>query len=345
VLVFIGRRLVWAVLLMGVITFVTFVIFVVIPAPSNAGLQRQLEPDLKVQLHLDGRSLPGQYAHFVDRVVLHGDLGYSLRQRDSVRNLLGAALPITASLVIGGVLVWLLLALPIGILSALRPRSLIDKGLMVVVLIGISAHPVWLGLVLSYLLGFKLHVFPVAGYCDLTVHRETGSCGGPTYWAYHLVLPWITFGLLYAALYARMIRASVLETLGEDYIRTARAKGAGTWLVLRRHALPNALLPVVSMLGMDMGLAFGGAIFVESVYGLPGVGLMLYRALTRSDRPVIMGIVLLVSVFVVIANLLVDIAYAVLDPRIRLQGKGHTAALRSRRRQVRAQPRVTESPT
>ena len=216
---------------------------------------------------------------------------------------------------------------------------------MVVVLIGISAHPVWLGLALSYLLGFKLHVFPVAGYCDLTVHRETGSCGGPTYWAYHLVLPWITFGLLYAALYARMIRASVLETLGEDYIRTARAKGAGTWLVLRRHALPNALLPVVSMLGMDMGLAFGGAIFVESVYGLPGVGLMLYRALTRSDRPVIMGIVLLVSVFVVIANLLVDIAYAVLDPRIRLQGKGHTAALRSRRRQLRAQPRVTESPT
>jgi peptide/nickel transport system permease protein len=345
VLVFIGRRLVWAVLLMGVITFVTFVIFVVIPAPSNAGLQRQLEPDLKVQLHLDGRSLPGQYAHFVDRVVLHGDLGYSLRQRDSVRNILGAALPITASLVIGGVLVWLLLALPIGLLSALRPRSLIDKGLMVVVLIGISAHPVWLGLVLSYLLGFKLHVFPVAGYCDLTVHTETGSCGGPTYWAYHLVLPWITFGLLYAALYARMIRASVLETLGEDYIRTARAKGAGTWLVLRRHALPNALLPVVSMLGMDVGLAFGGAIFVESVYGLPGVGLMLYRALTRSDRPVIMGIVLLVSVFVVIANLLVDIAYAVLDPRIRLQGKGHTAALRSRRRQLRAQPRVTESPT
>jgi peptide/nickel transport system permease protein len=345
VLVFIVRRLVWAVLLMGVITFVTFVIFVVIPAPSNAGLQRQLEPDLKVQLHLDGRSLPGQYAHFVDRVVLHGDLGYSLRQRDSVRNILGAALPITASLVIGGVLVWLLLALPIGLLSALRPRSLIDKGLMVVVLIGISAHPVWLGLVLSYLLGFRLHVFPVAGYCDLTVHAETRSCGGPTYWAYHLVLPWITFGLLYAALYARMIRASVLETLGEDYIRTARAKGAGTWLVLRRHALPNALLPVVSMLGMDVGLAFGGAIFVESVYGLPGVGLMLYRALTRSDRPVIMGIVLLVSVFVVIANLLVDIAYAVLDPRIRLQGKGHATALRSRRRQLRGQPRVTESPT
>jgi peptide/nickel transport system permease protein len=345
VLVFMGRRLVWAVLLVGVITLVTFVIFVVIPAASNSGRQRQLEPDLKVQLHLDGRSLPGQYAHFVDRLVLHGDFGYSLRQRDSVRSILGAALPITASLVIGGVLVWLLLALAIGLLSALRPRSLIDKGLMIVVLIGISAHPVWLGLVLSYLLGFKLHVFPVAGYCDLTVHRETGNCGGPTYWAYHLVLPWITFGLVYAALNARMIRTSVLETLGEDYIRTARAKGAGTWLVLRRHALPNALLPVVSMLGMDVGLAFGGAIFVETVYGLPGVGLTLYRALLRSDRPVIMGIVFVVSVSIVIANLLVDIAYTVLDPRIRLQGKGLPAALRLRRRQLRAQPRVTESPT
>jgi len=320
-LIFVGRRLAWAVVMMAVITFITFVIFIVIPAPTLPAYQRTIDPSLRVQFNLNGRSLPGAYAHYMNRVVFHGDLGYSFRENDTVRNVLAEALPVTASVVGGGVMVWLLLAFPIGILSALRPRSLLDKGFMVFVLIGSSAHPVWVGLLLSYFLGYKLHLFPINGYCDFAPNAASGNCGGVGYWAWHLVLPWISFGLLYAALYARMIRANVLESLNEDYVRTARAKGAGTARVVRRHVMQNALLPVVSMLGMDLALAFGATFFVETIFSLPGIGQLLVRALRGSDRPTIMGIVLLVSLFVVIANLLVDLAYAALDPRIGLHQK------------------------
>jgi peptide/nickel transport system permease protein len=346
VLIFIGRRLAWGVVMLALITLITFVIFIVIPAPDNRGRlgQRMLDNELKVQLNLDGRSLPGAYVHYVDRVAFHADLGYSIRQGDTVRHAIGKGLPVTAALVGGGVLVWLLLAFPIGILSALRPRSLIDKGLMVLILIGISAHPVWVGLMLSYFLGFKLHVFPVSGYCDFNAHPESGNCGGVGYWAYHMVLPWITFALLYAALYARMIRANVLEALNEDYVRTAWAKGAGTARVVRRHVVPNVLLPVVSMLGMDLALAFTGTLFIETVFSLPGLGQMLFRSLATSDRPMIMGIVLLVSAFVVVANLLVDLLHAALDPRI---GQHQKVSLPVRRLRLRPrpEPQVTESAT
>ena len=141
---------------------------------------------------------------------------------------------------------------------------------MVGVLVGISAHPVWIGLLFAYFFGFKLGWFPITGYCDFI--NPSGTCGGPVQWAYHLFLPWCTFAILFAAVYARMIRANVMETLNEDYVRTARAKGAPEWLVMRSHVLRNALLPVVTMLGMDIGIALGGAIFTESVYGLPGLG-------------------------------------------------------------------------
>jgi peptide/nickel transport system permease protein len=261
-----------------------------------------------------------------------------------VRHIVGTGLPVTASLVLGGTVIWLLLAFSIGMLSALRPRSWLDKGLMVFVLIGVSVHPVWLGLVLSYFFGFRLHVFPVAGYCDFLYDpASSNQCGGPRYWAYHMILPWFTFALLFAALYARMIRASILEALGEDYVRTAKAKGAGTWRVMRRHVLRNTLLPVVSMLGMDMSLAFGGAIFIETVYGLPGLGQSLFRALSSNDLPVIVGLVLVVSVAVTIANLLTDILYSVIDPRLRNRGQtGEGAPTRTRRR-VRARPWIRES--
>jgi peptide/nickel transport system permease protein len=232
-----------------------------------------------------------------------------------VRAMIADALPVTASLVIGGTIVWLFLAFSIGMLSALRPRSLLDKGLMILVLIGISIHPVALGLGLSYLLGFRLHVFPVGDYCDLHYQAATSACGGPTYWAYHMILPWITFALLFAALYARMIRASMLEVLGEDYVRTAYAKGAGTRRVLWHHAFRNALLPVVAMLGMDVGLAFGGAVFIETAFQLPGMGQILYRALSANDLPVIMGVVLVVSLAVAILNMIADIICYAIDPR------------------------------
>src|SRR5947208_6909185 len=143
-------------------------------------------------------------------------------------------------------------------LSAARPRSLLDKGLMIFVLLGVSAHPLWLSLVLSYVFGVQLHVFPVAGYCDFVRPGQQHLCGGPTYWAYHMFLPWLTFALGFAALYARMIRATVIESLDEDYVRTARAKGAGKLRVMRRHVRPNSVLTISSMLGRVVGIAFVG---------------------------------------------------------------------------------------
>ena len=345
-LAFLAGRLVWAVMLVFVISVITFALFFALP-PNAPGSNRQgqVTPNLQVQFNLDGRaSFAGEYRHFLDRVVRHGDLGRSLRQPRSVREIIAKALPVTAALVIGGTIVCVVLSFVIGLLSALRPRSLLDKGLMVFVLIGISVHPVWISLVFSYLLGFKLHAFPVAGYCDFFYHQDGSSiCGGPRYWAYHMILPWFTFALLFAALYARMIRAGVIEALNEDYVRTAWAKGAGTWRVMRHHALRNAILPVVSIVGMNMGLAFGGALFIETAFQLPGMGQVLYRALTSSDLPVIMGVVLVVSVAVTIANTIADIVYCLIDPRLgfrRLRSAGISGALGWR---LRARPQITES--
>src|SRR4051794_31432768 len=256
-LAFVIRRLVWGVLLCFIVTFIAFVVFFVIPgearpAPGQHGL---VEMTLQAQFNLHG-SVPAQYLGFMKHVLLHGDVGVSRLTGQPAMNMIKDGFPITLSLIIGGSILFLLIAFPIGIFSALHPRSFVDKGLMLLVLVGVSAHPVWLGLVLSYVFGVKLHAFPVAGYCDFVRPGVAHLCGGPKYWAYHMVLPWVTFALLFAALYARMIRANVLETLGEDYVRTARAKGAGGWRVMRGHVLRNAMLPIVAMLGMDIGIAF-----------------------------------------------------------------------------------------
>jgi peptide/nickel transport system permease protein len=342
-LVFVIRRLVWAVLLVVVIAFITFVIFLLVP--HQVGSRQGLEsPNLQTQWNLQHHSLLKKYGIFLDHVFLHGDLGASVRDPRTVRQMLSTSVPVTLSLIVGGTLLWLLIALPIGLLSALRPRSLLDKGLMIFVLIGVSAHPVWVALVLSYFFGFKWHLFPIAGYCDLHYNPDH-LCGGPRYWAFHMVLPWITFALLFAALYARMVRASVLEALEEDYVRTARSKGAGTWRVLRKHVLRNAMLPVVSMLGMDVGLAFGGAIFIETVFDLPGMGQVLYRALASNDQPVIMGVALVVGMAVAVANMAADMALCCIDPRVRVREGGLVRVPVLRRRQAAGtQTEVTVSP-
>jgi peptide/nickel transport system permease protein len=341
VLLFIVRRLAWGVVLVFVITLITFIIFLMLPAERPQATQGLVTPNLQTQFDLTGRSLPGQYVHFLDRVFLHGDLGDSMRQTITVREIITRSLPVTISLVIGGTLMWMLLAFTIGVLSALRPRSLLDKSLMTVVLIGVSAHPVWLGLIFSYTFGFKAHIFPIAGYCDFKYDPSSPNlCGGPRYWAYHLVLPWFTFSLLFAALYARMIRASILETMHEDYVRTAIGKGAGSWRVMRKHVMQNAMLPVVTMMGMDVALAFSGAIFIETVFQLPGMGQVLYRALTTSDTPVIMGVILVVTIAVVVLNMIVDILISVLDPRVGLRS-GHTKGATPLRR-ARTRYRVAE---
>ena len=314
------RRILWALVLFVAVTAVTYVIFFIIPAdPARQACGQRATPEcIKRAAHFLGTDQPVyvQYGKFMQRLVLEQDLGRSFTNRQRVNDVIASAAPVTASLVFGGAVLWMLIALPVGILSALRPRSLLDRVAMVFVLIGISAHPVWLGLIFAYFLGFKTGLFPITGYCDMV--NPSTDCGGPVQWAYHLILPWITFAILFAALYVRMIRANVIEAMSEDYVRTARAKGAPEWVVMRSHVLRNALLPVVTMLGMDIGLAMGGAIFTESVYGLPGLGKYVYDSIERVDLPVIQGIVVFTTICIITANLIVDLLYAWIDPRIRL---------------------------
>jgi peptide/nickel transport system permease protein len=331
------RRLAWAGLLFVVMSFVTYLIFFVIPTESSRIGRGQASEtiDLRTAIPLEG-SLVQEYGQFLRRVV-RGDLGESYVTRRDVSDILLQAAPVTASLVFGGAIVWMLIAIPVGLLSALRPRSLLDRAATAFVLIGISAHPVWIGLILSYVFGQRLGLAPSGGYCDLV--SPTTTCGGPVQWAWHLWLPWITFALMFAAIYMRMVRASVLEALGEDYVRTARAKGASESQVIRSHVLRNAMLPVVTMLGMDIGLALGGAVFVERVFGLPGLGGIAVQSLGRRDLPVIMGVVLFATLAVIVLNLIVDLLYTAIDPRSRLRGtdfEGSAAA--SPRRARRLEP-------
>ena len=213
----------------------------------------------------------------------------------------------------------MMIGLVVGVFSALKPRSLLDRAAMVFVLVGVSAHPVWIGLIFSYFFGYKLGITPIANYANFFgAPADSGLPGGPWQWFYHLILPWCTFAILFAALYVRMIRANVMETQNEDYVRTARAKGAPESRVLTRHVLRNALLPVVTMLGMDIGLALGGAIFTETVYQLPGLGRISILAINNSDLAVVQGVIVFATLCIIFFNLVVDLLYAWIDPRIRL---------------------------
>jgi peptide/nickel transport system permease protein len=316
------RRLLWAVVLFLAITVLTFLMFYVIPvnpAAMVAGKAATPEEIKHVQhlLYLD-QPLWRQYLHFLDELFQHQSLGYSYGTRQSVNTIISAAAPVTASVVIGGAIFWMLVAVPVGIYSALRPRSKGDRVAMVSVLAGISAHPVWVGYMLSLLVGYELNLLPIQGYCNLRGASPGQTCGGPIDWFTHMLLPWITFAILYSAFYVRMIRSSVMETLNEDYVRTARAKGASERRVITRHVLRNAMLPVVTMLGMDIAVALGGAVFVEIVFGFPGLGGRAVQAVGQFDLPTISGTVIFASIMVIAFNLLVDLLYAWIDPRIRL---------------------------
>jgi peptide/nickel transport system permease protein len=314
------RRVLWAILLFLVVTVITYIIFFIIPTnPAKLACgQRATDTCIKLAQHNLGLDQPVyvQYGRFLEKLVVHHDLGRSFVDRQSVNKTVLNAAPVTASLVFGGALLWLTLSLPIGILSALRPRSLLDRTAMVFVLIGVSAPPFWIGLILAYVIGFKLGWTPITGYCDFV--NPSTDCGGPVQWGYHMLLPWVSFAILFAALYVRMIRANVMEASKEDYVRTARAKGAPEWLVIRSHILRNALLPIVTILGMDIGVALGGAIFTETVFSLPGLGQTALLSIATFDLPTVQGIVVFATVCIITANLIVDVLYSVIDPRIRL---------------------------
>jgi peptide/nickel transport system permease protein len=315
------RRFFWAIFLFLVATLVTFLLFYVIP-DNRAGHKADYAGGPAVvahihhMLHLD---LPiyQQYWLFLWNILRHASLGYSFSDGASVRWIIAQDVPVTASLVLGGAVLWIVVAVPLGIVSALRPRSLVDRGGMIFVLVGVSAPAFWIGLILAYVFGFRLGWTPIADYCGLVSRGPAGRCVGPVQWAYHLLLPWVTFMLFFAALYARLVRASVLETLAEEYVRTARAKGAPARRVLAHHVLRNSLLPVVTILGMDIGLALGGVIFTESVFNLHGLGQDLVTSALSDDRPTVVGIVVFATIGVIVCNVVVDIAYAWLDPRVR----------------------------
>jgi peptide/nickel transport system permease protein len=317
---YLARRLLWAMVLFVAVTMVTYVIFFIVPAnPARLACGQRATQDCidRAAAYLGtDRPIYVQYGRFLERLVVHQDLGRSFTNRQSVNHVIASAAPVTASLLFGGMVFWLMLAIPIGIMSALRPRSLLDRFAMLFVLIGISAHPVWIGLIFAYFIGFKAGLTPITGYCDLW--NPTGECGGPVQWAYHLVLPWATFAILYAATYVRFIRANVMETMNEDYVRTARAKGAGEARVMRSHVLRNALLPIVTILGLDLGLGLGGAVFTETVYGLPGLGKTAIQAIDNFDLPTVQGVVVFGTCAIIFFNLVVDTVYAWVDPRIRL---------------------------
>lgn len=331
------RRVLWAALLFVAVTLVTYVIFFLAPANperlicgGERASTRCLE-EARASLAID-RPVYVQYSKFLWKLVhpetskVLGvpiphpafDLGESFITRQSVNGIVRKAAPVTAALVFGGAVLWLIVGISVGVFSALRPRSLIDRVAMVFVLVGISAHPVWIGYLFSYFFGFRLRWTPITGYCDL-FNPGPEQCGGFTDWFHHMILPWATFMILNSALYVRMVRATVMETMSEDYVRTARAKGAPEHRVMSSHVLRNALLPVVTMLGLDIGLALGGAIFTETVYSLPGLGRIAVEAVNNYDLPIVQGIVVFSTTAIIFFNLLVDLLYAWIDPRIRLE--------------------------
>ena len=316
------RRLLWAGVLFLAVTIVTYVIFFLVPAsPARLAAGQSATPErVKEVEDFLGLNDPIyiQYGNFLKRLVLDGSLGQSFITRQSVNEEIFRAAPITASLVFGGMIMVLLVAIPLGIFSALRPRSLLDRAAMTYVLIGISLPSFWIGLVLSYFIGYKWGLTPIAGYCEVVTIPEAAVCGGFTDWAYRMVLPWLTLSIVVAGTYVRFVRAEVMETMNQDYVRTARAKGAPERQVMRSHILRNAMLPVVTMIGMDIGILLGGSILIETVFGLPGLGGTAFESISRYDLPTLQGVVIFGAIAIIIFTLIVDLMYAWIDPRIRL---------------------------
>jgi peptide/nickel transport system permease protein len=314
---FLARRLLFGLLVLWIVSGAVFVLFFVAPHDPARLIAGKLATPQTIalvnhRLGLD-RPLPEQYASFIWR-LLHGDLGYSYYSNAPVSQLLASRLPVTASLAFGAAVLWLPLGVGVGVLAARRPRSLADRGGTLFVLTGLSMPTFLLGLLLIYFLFFRLHLagitwFPPGGYVPLAQD--------PAGWAQHLLLPWVTLAAVTAATYSRLTRSSMLEVLGEDYIRTARSKGLSEDRVVYRHGLRSALTPVVTLLGIDLGTLLGGVIVTEQVFGLPGLGQLAWQSVTTQDLPVIIGTVLVASTFIVVANLLVDLGYALLDPRVR----------------------------
>jgi peptide/nickel transport system permease protein len=314
---YIARRLLWTLLLLLVITAVTFLIFYVLPSADPAAQRAGRDPSpelitaIRHQLGLD-KSLPAQYWDYTRDLFLHFDFGQSFINNTSVRSLIFDRLPNTIFLVVGAAIVWFVTGVGIGIVSAVRRGTIWDRALMGGALVAISAPVYWLGLVSLYLFSNDIgvwHIFPGSGaYQDANGFFE--KC-----WS--LVMPWLVLSAAFAAVYARLLRSNLLETMGDDYIRTARAKGLSERRVVMRHGVRSAITPVVTVLGLDIGILMGGAILTETVFNIDGIGRLSYDAIQRGDLATIQGTTIVLAAGVALMSLVVDILYAFLDPRVR----------------------------
>jgi len=292
----------------GVMTLAFILAFIVPGDPARMVAGTNASPEavasIRHQLGID-QSLVSQYLHFIGR-LLRGDLGISFAlQNQTVGSVIWRALPFTALLAVAGVLWEIILGIPFGIISAYRPKSFFDRLSTFSALFGLSTPPFWLGLMLLYFLAFKLSVFPLNGV------------GSPLIW--YLILPSFTLGVGGAAFYSRIVRTTVINVLQSPFIEFAQLKGMPPGLILRRHVIRHALMPIVTMIGMDLGYFLGGVLIVESIFGIPGIGQLAFRSISTLDVPMITGTVLVASVFMVIMNFIVDILYTFIDPRVRLQ--------------------------
>jgi peptide/nickel transport system permease protein len=332
---FIIRRLILTVFLLLLVSIITFAIFFLVPR-----LAGQTSYQLAAQ-YVGRNPIPSeiraveaklglndplylQYGRYIKSIVFGAHynsgtdisycpfpcFGYSFRNQQPVWPQLMSNAPVTLSLAIGASVLWLIGGVSVGVLSALRRGSIFDRFSMGIALAGVSLPVFFTGLIALELFSYKWPIFPNVHYVPIT--------SNPLLWARNLVLPWITLAFLYAALYARLTRAGMLETMGEDYIRTARAKGLAERKVVIKHGLRSTLTPIITIFGLDLGLLLGGAILTETTFSLPGLGQFTILAIQNQDLPEIMGVVMLASFFIVIANMIVDILYAVVDPRVRL---------------------------
>lgn len=316
---FLIRRTVFGIFTLWVILTLVFILYFVAPhdvARQLAG--RAATPALLQSIsHALGLDQPiwVQYWNYLGRVV-HFNFGNSFLNHLPVTTIISQAVPIDIGLAIGAAIIWMALGISVGVLAARRPRSFWDRSATVFVLTGISMPTFVLGLLLIYVF---FYIFTTHG---ISFFPQPGTWvpfhTNPLDWARVLLLPWITLALISAATYSRLTRSSLLDTLGEDYIRTARAKGLSERRVVYRHALRSALTPVVTQFGIDFATVMGGAIITETIFGLPGLGRTVVQSIGLEDLPTVIGIVIVASAFVVVANIVVDAFYAVLDPRVRL---------------------------
>ncbi|HWG62210.1 MAG TPA: ABC transporter permease [Streptosporangiaceae bacterium] len=316
---FLLRRIIQGIIVLWLITIGVFLIFYVGPGPkavpralAGKNATPQTLQEVTHRLLLD-RPIYVQYDHFV-WLLLHGNLGFSFYHGQSVNSVLKAAFPITLSLVIGAAIIWIVLGVLSGVLSAVKSRSIADRVFTGLALFFYSMPTFVLGLLLLLLLYYELTIHGIHAFPPTYIPFGQSSTG----WFRSLILPWVTLALVSAATYTRLTRGSMLDVMNEDYIRTARAKGLSERRVIFRHSLRAALTPIVTQFGLDVGILLGGAVITEQVFSMPGLGFTAVQAITQQDLPVVIGVVIVASAAVVVANIVVDAFYAVLDPRVRL---------------------------